>query len=68
MHVNLRIEKSQGEHKLTVVARPHNAAALGEYVLIEGMVLEGLGANPTATEALREAYMAIADQLGRRRG
>nr|CRY97289.1 hypothetical protein [uncultured prokaryote] len=66
MNVSLTVYKSGPSHKLSVVARPGVAAVLGEYILIEGVALPGLGESPTAVECLHAAYNLIAAEVQHR--
>ena len=68
MNVTLSVYKVGDRHLLTVLARPHLAATLGEFVLIEAQELDGLPSEPTATECLREAYIQVAELIHRRLG
>nr|CRY96134.1 hypothetical protein [uncultured prokaryote] len=63
MHVTLSVYTSRGRHEVSVVAHPKIAASLGEYVLLEGVVLEDLSENPSATECLASAYRAVGREL-----
>jgi hypothetical protein len=67
VNVSLSIYRAGGQHKLTVVARPRNAACLGEYVLIEGYPLGGQDDSEDAAALLAAAYAAVLDQLARRK-
>jgi hypothetical protein len=61
MNVSLSIsQRADGEHRLTVVARPRKAALLGEYVLMESVRLEDLPPDPDALQVLSSAYRSIA--------
>nr|CRY96187.1 hypothetical protein [uncultured prokaryote] len=66
MDLTLRVYRSADAHKLTVTARPHTAATLGEFILFEGVTLAGLTDQPTATECLSAAYVLIASAVHER--
>jgi hypothetical protein len=65
--ITLSIYRNAGVHKLTVVARPHKANLLGEYVLIEAFPLDAPD-DPAlgAPELLARAYDAVNAQLAGR--
>nr|CRY96104.1 hypothetical protein [uncultured prokaryote] len=60
MNVSMTIYRAGDLHKLTVVARPNLAAQLGEFVLVEGVVLPDLDRDPSALEVLSAAYRCVA--------
>lgn len=64
MNVTLRIESRRGAHTLTLVARPHVAATLGEYTLFEGVEMPEDGRpDDTALALLRQSYLMIAGRV-----
>ena len=65
MNVTLSVYRSGDQHKLTVVARPNQAAILGEFLLLEGQVMPDLPLDCSASEALSCAYRMVAAVLAR---
>lgn len=68
MNVSLDVYVSQGEHRVTVVARPRVAAQLGEFVLVESEPLRDLPDDPSALDVLRAAYRVVAHEIAGRPG
>jgi hypothetical protein len=64
MDISLTIMRSNGVHKLSVVARPRKATRLGEYVLIECYPLD-VPEDPVddPRELLRRAWHIVGEQL-----
>lgn len=64
MNVTLRVDKRRGQHVMTLIARPHTAAVLGEYLLFDDALMPDDGRpDDTALALLRQAYLMIADRV-----
>lgn len=60
MALTIDVYSVGGQDRLTVVYRPHRAASLGEYCLLESHPIE---THESPVDTLREVYRAIAAAL-----